>query len=106
MHGGSGGFGHARNVSLRPSSAGHPRDWFEHQHWMEGPAYQTAQFSCYAGFVFGSQPAGAVLVWVFDSTSNQYYQAYYYPAYGYYAWVSNPLVAVGEYSPQIAIVIQ
>jgi hypothetical protein len=41
-------------------------------------------------------------VWVYDPTTGQYYQAYYYPEYGYYAWASNPLVAVGVYSPSMS----
>jgi hypothetical protein len=47
-------------------------------------------------------PSQEVLVWVLDSATGQYYQAYYYPQYGYYAWQSNPLVAVGVYSPGIS----
>ena len=92
-------------VNLRPSGTGHPRDWFEHQRWHEGPAWQTPSYSCYPGFLWSAQPSVVVTVWMFDQASGQYYQAYYYPQYGYYAWVNNPLVAVGEYSASIAIVV-
>jgi len=90
---------------FRPSGIGHPRDWFEHQRWHEGPAFRTPRFSCYEGFTWGYMPALRDLVWIFDAATGQYFQAYYYPDYGYYAWVSNPLVAIGEYSPQISIVV-
>jgi len=44
-------------------------------------------------------------VWIYDPASGQYYEAYYYPEYGYYAWASEPLVAVAVYTPSISFEI-
>jgi hypothetical protein len=84
---------------------GHPRSWFEARHWHEGPAFIAPTIACYAGYVWSSIPPNYQVVWIWDEATQQYYEAYYYPQYGYYAWASNPLYAVGEYSPSISIVI-
>ncbi len=97
------GTGHVHYAGGR--GVGHARDWFEGRRWHEGPAWVTPIHSCYPGFAFSAIPANHVVVWIFDSATGQYYEAYYYPEWGYYAWVSNPLVAVGEYSPQISMVV-
>ena len=74
--------------------------------WHHGPAYIHPRFSIYAGYSWGVMPSDNVLCWIQDPATGQYYQAYYYPDYGYYAWRNRPLIAVGIYTPSLAIVIR
>ena len=73
--------------------------------WRPGPAWISPVFSCYVGYTWDEIPSDRVLCWIQDPDTGEYYEAYYYPQYGYYAWYNNPLVAVGVYRPGIAIVI-
>lgn len=88
--------------NIRPTGIGHPRDWFAGRGWHPGPSFIAPIFSCYPGFTWNEMPSLYDVVWVYDPTTGQYYEAYYYPEYGYYAWASNPLVAVGVYTPSMA----
>lgn len=79
--------------------------WFRGRDWHYGPAFISPRYHIYAGYTWGSMPLDAVLCWVYDPSTGEYYEAYYYPQYGYYAWYNNPLVAVGIYNPHFSIVI-
>lgn len=93
------------SASFRPTGVGHARSWFGGTGWHRGPAYREPIFECYPGFAFESMPSLYDTVWMYDPTTGEYYQAYYYPEYGYYAWASSPLVAVGVYTPSISFEI-
>lgn len=95
-----GGHGH---YSLRPTGHGHPKSWFEGRRWHEGPAWVTPRYHVYAGYHWRYRPSDYDVVWIYDPDTGEYYEAYYYPQYGYYAWASDPLVAIGVYSPSISI---
>ncbi len=91
---------------FRPSGAWHERSWFEERGWRSGPAFVEPSFSCYVGYCWSYRPASYDVVWILDPDTDQYYEAYYYPQYGYYAWASRPLVAIGVYSPSIAFCVR
>jgi len=95
-------FGRRFTGDMRPHGTGHARDYFAGRGWHQGPAWRAPLFSCYVGFSWDAMPSLYYTVWIYDPTSGQYYEAYYYPEYGYYAWASNPLVAVGIYTPSMS----
>ncbi len=108
QRGSTGTSGRAANAgrSYRPGGSGFGRSHFAGRGWGQGPGYIRPSFSCYVGFGWSSRPSQCDVVWILDPTTGQYYQAYYYPQYGYYAWASSPLVAVGVYSPGISFSVR
>lgn len=84
---------------------GYTQDWVRDHRCESAPRYSRPRWDCYRGYFWYTQPDSFYLVWVWNDRYQNYYPAYYYPEYGYYAWTSEPLIAVGEYRPQFSIVI-
>lgn len=84
---------------------GHSRIWWENHNWAMGPSYEHPTYECWVGGFWFVMPAYHVLVWVYVEEDDRYYPAYYYPEYGYYAWVDEPLIAAGVYDEHYSIVL-
>ncbi len=123
-HGGFGGAVHSGNFAnthfdrsnfsrritdrtwFRPSGHSYARGWFAGHGYRPGPVWVAPVFSCYVGYSWAYQPSVYNVVWLPDPVTGQYYEAYYYPQYGYYAWASRPLVAIGIYRPGVAFSVR
>jgi hypothetical protein len=91
---------------FRPSGRSYGRAWFAGHGYHGGPVWVAPSFSCYIGYSWAYRPQVYDTVWLPDPVTGQYYEAYYYPEYGYYAWASRPLVAIGIYRPGVAFSVR
>jgi hypothetical protein len=108
VHNGGGHRGFGGGGRFHPTGIGHNTAWFNsHGGWHHGPGYIHPIYGgIYIGYSWGVIPPHRELVWIQDPATGEYYEAYYYPDYGYYAWYNRPLVAVGVYNPSLAITVR